>query len=60
MIEGEIKLVEDFLYGLWLGARIMVWILLLTIVSFPETVGTWHAQVDNAYDKARIYNTDVE
>ena len=51
---------ENFLYGLWLGARIMVWFLLLVIVAFPETVGTWHAQVDNAYDKARIYNTDVE
>ena len=52
--------VESFLYGLWLGAKIMVWFLLLAIVAFPETVGTGHAQVDNAYDKARIYNVEVE
>jgi hypothetical protein len=50
---------ENFLYGLWLGSKIMIWFLLLSIVAFPESVGTWHAQVDNAYDKARIYNVDV-
>jgi hypothetical protein len=56
----EMDYVENFLYGLWLGAKIMVWFLLLAIVAFPETVGTWRAQVDNAYDKARIYNVEVE
>jgi len=51
---------ENFFYGVWLGARIVVWILFLVIIAFPETVGTWHAQVDNAYDKARVYNVEVE
>ena len=51
---------ENFFYGLWLGARIMAWILLLAIVAFPNTVGTWQAHVNNAYDKHRIYNVEVE
>jgi hypothetical protein len=50
----------DFLHGMLLGAKVVIWCLLIAIIAFPETVGTWHAQVDNAYDKARIYNVEVE
>ncbi len=52
--------IESFFYGLRLGATVMIWFLILAIVAFPNTVGAWKAEVDNAYDKVRVYNTEVE
>ena len=49
---------SDFAYGCKAGMIITIFILLIIAAGCPDLVGRYTAEVDNSYDKYRVYNED--